>query len=586
MNEIKTSRQGEMLAAAGFAVALFVFILFYAIRPLHDPDFWWHLKSGAVMFETGGLLQSDPFTFTGDGVVSAREAVILKGYWLWQLAAYGLYSLFNFNGIFLLNFLTVAAMVGVVSWQLRRQQVAYALVALLLTAGLFLVSLTYPLERPQVISFLLAAILLTILAREREGGRLGWTLPLLMVIWANLHGGFVVGDLILLCFAAGAIVEYRHDLKRLRPLLLWCAVAIGASLLNPNGALVFVELFTFQNSALMAGVSEYQSTWVKFQQGWRYVVVLWLLIVLYGFSLWSSRRLYWPELLVAIFLAYFSAMYARNIGFFAIAMLPLIGARLQEGARRRQWQLPSPLAILLLTLCATFLLWLSYSLWQTRQGSGPVKAIYPEKAIEFLYDSKLQGRMFNSYEYGGYLLWRLSPQVKIFIDGRGLQPKVFDDYQKLAMASTTRVDGRREYEALLDQYDIDYVIQPIYDGDGYIQPLMKSLLSRPDWIPIYLDATVYILARLNSGNAEAIDTYRIDKNEFNTRLLLIINYISQSSPQEVGYQIARAGILIYLGMHDEAKAQIDMIAALSPHDRSLPLLQRELSLLRAKRIGQ
>jgi hypothetical protein len=575
-----------MIASAGFGVALFVFILFYAIRPLHDPDFWWHLKSGAVMFETGGLLQSDPFTFTGDGVVSVREAMILKGYWLWQLAAFSFYSLFGFNGIFLLNFLTVAAMAGVVSWQLRRQQVSFSLVALLLTAGLFLVSLTYPLERPQVISFLFATILLTILAREREGGRFGWTLPLLMVIWANLHGGFVVGDLILVCFAVGAIVEYRHDFARLRPILLWCAVAIGASLLNPNGALVFVELFTFQNSALMAGISEYQSTWVKFQLGWRYVVVLWLLIVLYGFSLWSSRRLYWPELLVAIFLAYFSVMYARNIGFFAIAMLPLIGTHLQEGSRCRQWQLPSPLAILLLTLCATFLLWLSYSLWQARQGSGPVKAIYPEKAIEFLHDSKLQGRMFNSYEYGGYLLWRLSPQIKIFIDGRGLEPKVFDDYQKLVMASTTWVNGRREYEALLDEYDIDYVIQPIYDGDGYIQPLMKGLLSRPEWIPIYLDATVYILARLNPGNADAIDTYRIDKNEFNTRLLLILNYISQSSPQEIGYQIARAGILIYLGMHDEAKAQIDAIAALSPHDRSLSVLQRELSILRAKRIGQ
>ena len=144
--------------------------------------------------------------------------------------------------------------------------------------------------------------------------------------------------------------------------------------------------------------------------------------------------------------------------------------------------------------------------------------------------------------------------------------------------------GRREYEVLLERYGIDYVIQPIYDGDGNIQFLMKSLLSKPEWVPIYLDSTVYILARLNAKNAGAVDSYGIDKEEFKTRLLLIINYISQSAPQEVGYQIARAGMLIYMGMYDEAKAQVEAIAARSPHERSLPYLQNDLSILRARRM--
>ena len=561
-----------------------LFLFLFAIRPISDPDFWWHLKSGETMLHSGGLLQFDPFTFSGDGVVSAREAIILKGYWLWQLTAYGLFSILGFNGIFLLNFLTIVAMAGVVTWQLRRQQVGLALTALLLTAGFFLVSAIYTLERPQVVSFLFAAILLALLSRVRDGGELGWTLPLLMLVWANLHGGFVVGDLILLCFAGGAVLEYRHDLPRLRRLLLWVGAGLVASLLNPNGALAFGEVFNFHQSALMTGIGEYQSTWMKFNGGARMIAILWLLIALYGVGIWSARRLHWPELIVALFLAWFSVTYMRNVGFFAVAMLPAIGFSLQQGVSRRQWPLASFVSLLVLSLCTAALLWLSYNLWQGRQGVGPVKTIYPEKAISFLHDSGLQGRMFNSYEYGGYLIWRLAPQIKVFIDGRGMEAGVFEDWKKITTASTTSVGGRREHEVLLDRYAIDYVIQPIYDGDGNIQPLMKSLLRKSEWEPVYLDRNVYILARLTADNAETIRNYRMEKKDFTTRLLLIITSISQSKPREPGYQVARAGLLIYLGMYDDARAQIAAIRSLSPNDRSLPALQRELSLLQGQRL--
>ncbi|MDZ4184069.1 MAG: hypothetical protein U1D97_03695 [Desulfuromonadales bacterium] len=565
-----------------FGSSFVLFLFLYAIRPVFDPDFWWHLKTGEFMLQTGGLLHSDPFTFTGDGVVSARESIILKGYWLWEVTAYALYSVLGFYGIFLLNFLTVAAMAGVVVQQMRRQHLNPALIILLTTLGFFLFGSTYALERPQVISFLFGALLLVQLARVPEGGRLGWPLPLLMMLWANLHGGFVVGDIVLLCFAGGAVIEYRQDLQRLRQILFWIAVGIGASLLNPNGPLVFGELFTFQNSALMNAVNEYQSTWVRFQKGTWSVAILWLLIALYGVGVAMARRFYWPELVVFLFLAYFSAAYTRNVGFFAVAMLPAVACSLQQGINRGQWRLPSLISLLVMFFCTIFVLWLSFGLWQNRQGAGPVRSIYPEKAIAFLHESGLQGRMFNSYEYGGYLLWRLAPQIKVFIDGRGMEATVFDEWKKLSMASRLLVSGRPEYEVLLEKYAIDYVIQPIYDGDGHVQPLMKALLPKAEWVPIYLDTYVYILARLTPLNADAIDAYRMDKNEFNTRLLLIYNHASQSNPQEIGYQIARAGMLIYLGMYEEARAQVEAIRAVAPNDPSFLMLQRELGVLRTQ----
>lgn len=563
------------------ALALFLFL--YATRPLLDPDLWWHLKNGQVMVETGGLLQSDPFTFTDDGVVSPREALILKGYWLWEITAYGLYSLLGFNGIFLLNLLSVGAIAAVLIWQLQRQKAGNPPRALLLTASFFLLISTYPLERPQSFTLLFIVLLMVLLTRVREGGRLGWTLLLLMLIWPQLHGGYVVGDLILICFAAGAVIEYRCDLPRLRHILFWIGMSIAATLLNPNGGLAFVELISFYNSGLMQGIREYKSTWEQFQEGYRWVAILWGLIAIYGISLWRCRRFYWPELFVALFLAYFSVKHTRNIGFFPLAMLPLIGCHFKESGSHRARQLSLFLSPLLVALCAAFLIWYSSGLWSGRKGSWPLESIYPEAAIEFLHESGLQGRMFNDYTYGGYLLWRLSPRIKVFIDGRGMDAEVFAAWQKLSMASTTWVLGRREYEVLLERYDIDYVIQPIYDGYGNIQPLMKGILDKPEWVPIYLDATVYILARVNAGNAGVINTYRMNKDEFKTQLLLIVNYLCQASPQVVGYQVARAGMLIYMGMYDEAKAQVAAIAALSPKERALPALQRNLAALQEQR---
>ncbi len=556
-----------------------LFIFSFAVRPIMDPDFWWHLKTGEEMVKNWGLLQADPFTFTGDAVVSNRELMILKGYWLWEIIAYGMYSLLKFNGILLLNIITLGATAGVVVHQIHRERVPYGIALPLLTFSFFLVCSSYVWERPQMVSFLFAAILLGQIARVRDGGQLGWSLPLVMVIWANMHGGFVVGDIIILCFAVGVVIEYRHDLSRMKHLLLWSIIAIGSSLINPNGGLVLVEIFTFHDSTLMGAVAEYQSTLSRFQNGHGIVAILWFLIVLYFVGVWGNRRLFWPELIVALFLAYFSVKYARNVGFFSLALLPTICKSLHAGAVRLRWRFSPLISQIILVLCAAFLLWPSYGLLQGRSGKGPIVNFYPEKAISFIRESGLQGRLYNSYENGGYLLWRLAPEIKVFIDGRGLESRVFEDWEVIKR-------GSRKSEILLDSYKIDYIIQPIYQGDGSIQPLMKRLLDRHGWMPIYLDLQVYMFAHITPQNAKIIDKYYIDKNDFSARLLLMYNYLCRSFPKEIGFQVARAGMMLHLSRYDEAKAQIEAIMSIAPHDQSIPRLRLDLEILRLKGLRQ
>lgn len=581
MTSLRSNQRLETLTFAGFAGLFLVFIFFYATMPIADPDFWWHLKTGEIMAQNGGLLQSDPFTFSGDGDVSSREALILKGYWLWELAAYGLYSVSGFYGIFLLNFLTVGAMVGVVFQQMRRQNVGYALTVLLMTLGFSLLRDIYPLERPQVISFLMAVVLVGFIARVRDGGQLGWTLPVLMLLWANLHGGFVVGDLILVCFAAGAIIEYRHDLQRLRPLLLWVGVSIGASFINPNGVLAFVEIFSFQNSALMTGVSEYQSTWINVQNGRWFIAVLWLLIILYGIGVWSTRRFYWPEMMVALFLAFFSVAYMRNVGFFAVAMLPLIGFHLQQGKLFGSRRIAAPLTYLMVFISAFVLLWQTNEHWAKRKNEGIVNSYYPAESSRFILNSGLQGRMLNSYNFGGYQLWRFYPQHQVFIDGRGLDPAVYSDWKLMVSASLSEVGERKEFEVLLDRYGIDYVVQPhVFLDTGRLTPLLKFLLVKQEWVPVYADYQCFILVRMSPQNAAVIEKYKLEKHDFNNKVIGYLVAYCNSRPTEVIHHVALAEMLIFVGRYGEAENRLEVIARLQPDNPNLPVLRNQLTVLK------
>lgn len=576
MIENLSYQRWETLFYAIFAGIFIFFVFIYATGPIADNDFWWHLKTGEIMVQNGGLLQSDPFNFTSDGIVSAIERVILKGYWLWQLMAYALYSLLGFNGISLLNFFTALAMAGVVTRQMRREGVGDVLTILLLTLGFSLVRNTYYLERPQVVSFLLAAILIAQLARVRDGGRLSWPLPLLMVFWANIHAGFVFGDIVLVCFVVGAVIEYRQDLSRLRHIILWAVIGIGASLINPNGALVFGELMSFSSSS----VNEFQNTWVKFQLGNWFVVILWLLIALYVFGLWLSRRVYWPELVVALFLAYSSVSYMRNVAFFAVAMLPAIGLSLQQGMTLRSISIPPRWGFLLICIAAAGLLWQTNVHWQKMRNEGPVSSIFPDKSTQFILDSGLQGRMLNGYNVGGYLLWRLYPQHRIFIDGRGLEAEVFSDWLAMTSASLQEEGGRKEFEVLLERYDIDYVVSDIQHQGGRLFSLLKFLMVKAEWIPVYVDQQSFILVRDSQKNVTVIERYRMNKNDFSNKIIGFLTARCKGWPTEVSTYVPLAEMLIFVGRYDEAEKRLTEIARLQPDHEDLPALRNQLDVLK------
>ena len=205
----------------------------YALRPLCDPDFWWHLKTGEEMVRTGGLPSGNPFWFTGDAAMTARVRMILHGYWLWQLCYYAVYAGTGFWGIVSLNVLLLLAIFGVVGWLLARQAVDDGIKGLLFALSLAVVAPCYYLERPQVYSFLFCLLLVALLDRFRDRRELSrWLFPL-MLLWGNIHGGVIVGIGLLALFLVGVAIQLRHDRRLVGKCALWTAGGILCGVMNP-----------------------------------------------------------------------------------------------------------------------------------------------------------------------------------------------------------------------------------------------------------------------------------------------------------------------------------------------------------------
>jgi hypothetical protein len=202
-------------------------------------------------------------------------------------------------------------------------------------------------------------------------------------------------------------------------------------------------------------------------------------------------------------------------------------------------------------VCTLLLLavsWLALGEWsRSRAYQAPISSNFPVGMANFLENSGLSGRLFNDYNAGGYLNWALYPQWKTFIDGRELDPQVSQQYVKILSGSAEPVGGVPYYKQMLDKYGIDVVALDIARSSGRLQPLLKLLLNRPEWVPVYLDNQSFVLARFTPQHAAIIRELGLDKKVFLERLTRLAANRAANSPQSIRSLVLYADALSYCG---------------------------------------
>ncbi|MCL4465421.1 MAG: hypothetical protein M1389_05225, partial [Chloroflexi bacterium] len=222
-----------------------------------DPDFWWHLRTGQLIAQTGALPAHDIFSYTAFG----QPWMIPE--WLAELVTYWLYAAGGYATVVAVFSLVATGAYFVLYRLLLRLGVDRTL-ALALVVWTVVVRWAQWAPRPQLITFLFFSVALYLLFTFKERGRARlWVLPPLTVVWVNVHGGYVIGILLIGLFVAGEILNHltHRPAARIRPLIFTGLASVVAALANPSGyaALIYPFKYATTGNASMRYISEWQS---------------------------------------------------------------------------------------------------------------------------------------------------------------------------------------------------------------------------------------------------------------------------------------------------------------------------------------
>ncbi len=463
-----------------FLAALFVGLFAMAARNVTDPDVWWHLETGQYIAETGSVPHTDPFSYTRAGQPWVAHE------WLSELLLYELERTMGWGGLILIFAAVLTAAFSLL--YLRCGSATYvAGVATLVAAWA-----TVPVwgVRPQVLSLLLTCLWLLILDRsERNPKLLWWTLPLTL-LWVNLHAGFAVGFALSALYLAGEWIERALGRSRQRPSGLRIAALIFLLdllivPLNPNGLRMFSYPFeTLRSPAMQNYIAEWASPNFHHAEYWPF-----LLVVLATFATlsWSRLELRLRDLLLLL-VSFFAALVSiRLIPLFILIAVPPVATRLGSWPRSDGQRLQSSVSTLLNALILLAMaVFAGVHAAQVIQRQPQVEIQhFPARAVAFLQNHPPSGRIFNHYDWGGYLVWKLYPSTPVFIDGRAdlYGQQLFDQF-----AETYQFKGA--WQQPFQRWRIDTVIVP---PDS---PLAIGLRSSSDWTVTYEDSQAMVLTAL------------------------------------------------------------------------------------------
>ena len=409
----------------------FIAVFAMAFRTPLDTDTLWHLRAGQWQVEHRALLRTDLFSHTRAGEPWVNHS------WGAQLLLYGAYAALGDPGLALYTALLAVLGMAFVWPQLRGNAAVRAFTLVLAAAS----AAVFWSARPQMISFALSAVVLCLLWRWREEGvdRL-WFIPPLVALWANLHGGFAIAFILIVLTLIGDVARWLFEdviggsrpageraLDGLRPalrLVVVGLVAAAAVSLNPYGPKMLLYPFrTVGIGVLQDFIQEWASPNFHGAETWPFIWLLLGTLAVVGFS---GRKLDWRDAALVGGTAYSALLAGRNIATFAIVAAPVfalhLGAWLDAlGVRLRLERRPRGVFLAANWLIA--LLVVGAGLGKAALAVDPAtieearQAGLPVAAAEALEEIDPPGALFNSYNWGGYLIWQ-ARDFPVYVDGR------------------------------------------------------------------------------------------------------------------------------------------------------------------------
>jgi hypothetical protein len=474
-----------------FAGLLLFGLLAMTARTATDPDLWWHLRTGQWIVENAQVPHVDPFSFTraGDAWVSHE--------WLSEIIFYGIWRWAGWGGLIVFSSLVTTA--GFMLLYSRCPgSPPWAAVATVL--GAVAAAPAWGV-RPQMFTFLFTSAFLWLMERGEERPRSLLWVPVIFLPWLNLHAGFALGLALLMACIAGlgwevATGETRWTEARghfLR-LLLTLFACLSLVLLNPNGAKLYrYPLDVVRSAEMKSLIVEWFSP--DFHLG-RYaaflLIFLALPLVLAGSRSKPKSRILFP--LAGTLLGALDAV--RHIPIFVLVAIPVIcaamptathrGAVSEFGSARPRIRLAFGIAVVLLMAGFAATRW---TLLARTQAQAEAE-LFPHSAVEFLRCHPAPERLFSYYDWGGYAIWKLYPQYRVFVDGRADLYGTDSHGKDQLRDFQTEMQLKPGWQTILDDWRIQTVLLPTPSA------LAQALSLQAGWRPMYRDSKAILFQRV------------------------------------------------------------------------------------------
>lgn len=560
------------------AIALIIFF-FVAQLPLRDFDIWFHIKSGELFVQQGHLQTTEVFSYAAAG----REWTTFE--WLFQIGSYYISKI----GLWAIPPATSLFVVVGFFFLLRIFDYIFGLpiiARLLLTYAFWVSTYEFNTARPHTIAYTFLIVeLFLILARIYKQKHWVWWTPVLTLIWSNIHSTGFLSWGFFLSFGLIALVLRRTYTKEL---LLLAIINAGMTLLPPMGIADYKLLWRFFREREFLGyfISEWAPPTDNPFGFWVYTatsivtVVLWMIV-----SIKNTKGIHNFILLPFIIMMIGGFTAARNIYLGTLGLLLLLAYSIKDlnsfiKPNYRYW-----IYFILIICTSVFYTWV-YGLKYIAVHNN--RLYYPLQATEFIRTYRLQGNMFNDYNYGAYMLYRMYPDFRVFIDGRADVYECCEMRDYLLLAYNKRLtdtEYRKFLDTFWDKYNISYAVI-VTTKHNVMRKIATLLATDPNWALVFWDDDSQIFIRRDGKNDRIISTleataatpylrnpYKAGMEEDALNEYMRMDTIAKSArtSNAIGY--------LYLKQNkfDEAKTRFDEAINLDPSFESPYMNMAELS---------
>lgn len=565
---------------AAFAVVVF---LASSYKVTGDDDFFWHLATGRYIVETKVVPDTDIFGFATQGV----EWIPFE--WGWDVLTYGLYNIAGYNTILVFRSIAFVFIFFLYFLLLRKFKVN-SFISWLVLFTLLVAIMDRLSPRPHVITYIFFVTIIYLIVtfkyvdRDKNLKRL-YFLPLIFLIWGNMHMGVLAGGLFLFIFTITETIIFYYPRKfssnEIKPLtlkqikIIWViSVLCGLALLvNPHGIHTYIYAYEHTKMKMLATVNEWRSPFDSFF-GAGFVIFQYKVFLFGGLLILAYAYIRKDLLFALVYIGFFfysirairfTVDYELIIVFFFAVTLNYFVERLSKskvwGSIFNFLQFNNAFKIFLV-LTSLYIAYLipSGKIYETLQyyrvyGWGINTDFIPVQLFDFMKESGIKGTTYNHFGTGGYLVWSF-PDQKNFIDSRNLNDDIFNEYNSI-------MSKNPGFEKKLEKYGFDYVIY--LDPDLIRRPddLKKIVVSyfarNPAWKLVFWDDKSMLFVKDIPKFAEVIKKYEYKALNPYTALFFMQEFRQNiiSNPEKTKDEINRKSLTepkgyLFQGLQQEA----------------------------------